>query len=90
MNALYDAIENAVWKNSAPEEYEIAINTRHAALLDSADAHLQSCPAPLQAEEWELAAIHLKDALSDVGKITGRTVEPDLLDQIFHKFCIGK
>ena len=33
------------------------------------------------------------DSLDDgrqIGGITGRNVEPDLLEKIFHRFCIGK
>ena len=26
----------------------------------------------------------------EVGLVTGRTVEPDLLDRVFSNFCIGK
>lgn len=32
----------------------------------------------------------LRDALHTVGEIIGKTVEPDILDNIFSRFCIGK
>ena len=39
---------------------------------------------------WELAAANLRLALVETGKIVGETVEPDLLEEIFGRFCIGK
>lgn len=90
MDALYDAVEHAVWGKKSPEECEIAVSARHAVLLKDAENGLTSAIPLLLGEEWELAALSLRDALTAVGKISGRTVEPDLLDQIFHKFCIGK
>ena len=39
---------------------------------------------------WELAGADLRLALLETGRIVGETVEPDLLDEIFSRFCIGK
>lgn len=39
---------------------------------------------------WELAAVPLRHAVAAIGKIVGLEVEPDILDKIFHRFCIGK
>jgi tRNA modification GTPase len=35
-------------------------------------------------------AFELKDALRYLGEITGETCAPDVLDEIFSRFCIGK
>jgi tRNA modification GTPase len=39
----------------------------------------------------DLVAFHLRDALRDLGTITGQIeVDRDILGTIFGKFCIGK
>ena len=90
LDALFDAIERVVWQRPHTEEPEIAINSRHAALLDKAQAHLATVAALLENEDYELVAVDIRAALDALGRITGRTVQPDILDNIFSKFCIGK
>ncbi len=58
-------------------------------LFRAADS-LDTLPPLLDAAAWELAAIPLRQALAALGEITGRAVSPDILDTIFHRFCIGK
>ncbi len=38
----------------------------------------------------DFLVIDLQNAWEKLGKITGETIEDDLLDQIFSKFCLGK
>ena len=38
----------------------------------------------------ELIAIHLQDSIEALGQILGTTVNVDVLDEIFSRFCIGK
>ncbi|NLN54579.1 MAG: tRNA uridine-5-carboxymethylaminomethyl(34) synthesis GTPase MnmE, partial [Firmicutes bacterium] len=38
----------------------------------------------------DLLAIDLHTALEALGEITGESVGPELLDEIFSNFCIGK
>ncbi|MEA3464398.1 MAG: tRNA uridine-5-carboxymethylaminomethyl(34) synthesis GTPase MnmE [Thermodesulfobacteriota bacterium] len=38
----------------------------------------------------EFLSIHLRDALSSLGEITGETTPDDVLNKIFSRFCIGK
>ncbi len=92
MDQLSQAIENAVLGRplGSTSASTIAVSARHAALLDSAVAALQESWPLLSAGEWELAAIPLRVALDSLWRITGRSVAPDILDTIFHRFCIGK
>jgi tRNA modification GTPase len=87
---LLETIGKMVWHNETCDEPEIAVNARHAANLDSAAAALADARRRSTAGEWELAAIGLRSALTDIGHITGRTADADLLDTIFARFCIGK
>ncbi len=68
----------------------VAVSARHGQLLvDAARALAEACPL-VESQEWALAAIPLRQAIAALGGITGQTVDPDVLDTIFHRFCIGK
>jgi tRNA modification GTPase len=51
---------------------------------------LTQAEAAFADEDFELAAWELAGSGKCIGEITGKSVEPDLLDKIFHRFCIGK
>jgi len=64
---------------------------RHRDALSKAKANisffmseLDNCVSP------EFLSIHLRDALSALGDITGETTPDDVLNNIFSNFCIGK
>ncbi|MFC1497970.1 tRNA uridine-5-carboxymethylaminomethyl(34) synthesis GTPase MnmE [Verrucomicrobiota bacterium] len=44
----------------------------------------------LEEQTIALSAVHLKNALEQLGAITGRTYDENLLSAIFSKFCVGK
>jgi tRNA modification GTPase len=60
--------------------------------------HLKQCLDYLrQARElltaapaWELVALELKEAIGELGEITGAQAGEDVLDRIFSQFCLGK
>jgi tRNA modification GTPase len=52
--------------------------------LAQAQAILTDNPA------WELVALELREAIGELGEITGEEVGEDILDRIFAQFCIGK
>lgn len=73
------------------EEREVWINERHRPLLESAVGHLASARATLMQDlPFDLATVHLRAALNDLGEITGETATEDLLERVFSTFCIGK
>ena len=90
LEALADAIEEAVLGRRGATTGALAVSARHATLLETAAECLAEAAPLLDAQEWELAAIPLRSALNALGEITGQTATPDLLDTIFHRFCIGK
>jgi tRNA modification GTPase len=88
---LYDAIERAVWQQTrGPTDNALAVAARHGVLLERAVAALRDASGAVADELWELAAPALRAAIFDLGKIIGRSVDPDVLDTIFARFCIGK
>ena len=90
LDSLFDAIERVVWDRPHDHEPEVAVSARHAALLDEAATAADDARDCVQLEQWELAAVSIRTALDAVGRVIGRTVEPDVLDTIFSRFCIGK
>jgi len=38
----------------------------------------------------EIVALELRECLEAIGEVTGRSASEELLDRIFHRFCIGK
>ena len=69
---------------------EVAVNARSQALLEEASSALQNSQLQFADGDFELAASDLRQALHAIGKITGTSSDPDVLDEIFRNFCIGK
>jgi tRNA modification GTPase len=88
---LLDAFEELVWEGKVPQTLpDCAINARAADALEKALFALKLAKDNIEVNELELAAYDLATAAREVGIVTGRTVEPDLLDRVFSNFCIGK
>ena len=87
---LLDCIEEKVWGHPHKEEPDVAINSRHAVLLDECAEQLAQAKQAIPNGEFELLAINISSAINALGKITGRTLQDDVMDYIFAKFCIGK
>jgi tRNA modification GTPase len=66
-------------------------NPRHAEALARARAALsRASRAAAKSEPGEILALELREALTTIGEVTGRSVGDDLLDRIFSRFCVGK
>lgn len=66
-------------------------SARHAECLRSAAASLERARAALaDGMSPEFPMSDLREALDQLGAITGRSVSESILDEIFHRFCIGK
>ncbi len=89
LQELYDAMENAVL-NGHHETDDIAVSARHADLLSQASDAVKNAIPLCETETWELCAVPLRQAIFALGQISGKTALPDVLDDIFSKFCIGK
>ncbi|MCB0827072.1 MAG: tRNA uridine-5-carboxymethylaminomethyl(34) synthesis GTPase MnmE [Armatimonadetes bacterium] len=70
---------------------EIPILDRHASLLEEARGAIAETMQTLDAPvPDDLAAVSLRSAARFLGEITGETTPPEVIDRIFHDFCIGK
>ena len=84
VDALIDRIAELI----APEcESALVTNSRHIAALRECSAALSSA---LQTEEADCIATDLRSALIALGEITGKSVDADVVDRIFSRFCVGK
>lgn len=69
----------------------VLTNMRHRVQLDKAIESLESALRELEMETpLDCVEVDLNDAMNALGSITGMTVEEEVLDTIFSKFCIGK
>ncbi len=89
---LETAIKDIVYGGNVKSKSTAFIsNIRHKSLLDKA---LQSLDAALEAIDKgivvDLVSLDIKDAWRFLGEITGDTIEEDIIDEIFSRFCIGK
>ena len=84
VGALIDRIAELI----APEcESALVTNSRHIAALRECSGALSSA---LQTEEADCIATDLRSALIALGEITGKSVDADVVDRIFSRFCVGK
>ncbi|MBQ6597761.1 MAG: tRNA uridine-5-carboxymethylaminomethyl(34) synthesis GTPase MnmE [Lentisphaeria bacterium] len=91
LDTLLDRFAELVWHRSPDlDSNECEVSARHAGLLKDAREDLERGMAEVRAESWELAAFTAREVINALGKITGETVSPDILDEIFSRFCIGK
>ena len=66
-------------------------NTRHLEALQKSRIAIEATQNLMQqSSNSELLAFEIKEALYQLGLITGEVTTDDLLDSIFSKFCIGK
>ncbi len=90
LEQLFDLFERTVFKGERITMPEVALNARSAALLSQALETMPDACTAFDDGDFELAAMELAVCGKHIGEITGKNVEPDLLDKIFHRFCIGK
>ena len=69
------------------------ISERHRQLLSNAQAELEEANRLINEKREDLtvlAADRVREALSQLGRVTGRVFEEELISNIFSRFCIGK
>lgn len=79
-------------RNQAPELSDSpAINQRHTTHLRQAKECIAEARQAIESPvPNDLAVVGLQSGVRVLGEITGETAPPDLIEQIFHDFCIGK
>jgi len=90
LGTLYDAVMERLFCDRSPELPEVALNARSGRELEKTGAALKEAEKHFAACNYELAAAESARAAHAVGVIVGRHADPDLLDEVFKNFCIGK
>lgn len=91
MEALLDALLEAVGLTGVGEETLTLTHMRHVESVRAARENLQQAHASLEAGmPPDIVAIDLRAAWLALGAITGETVDEALVARIFRDFCIGK
>ena len=93
IDGLENAILKKIWHGEIPHpEGAFITNLRHKKDLEQALESVNKACGTLKkaAQHPEIVASSLNEAVFFLGSILGDTVEPDILDKIFSKFCIGK
>jgi tRNA modification GTPase len=89
---MENAIVDLVFKGEVvSSDLPMVSNPRHKALLQRAHEHiLTALQAQQERASEDLISIDVREAIDQLGEITGETAGPDLLEAIFSRFCIGK
>lgn len=89
---LYDAINNMFNMGDIESDNSMVItNARHKNQIKKAEYNIkQSIDTIIQNLPIDIIGIYIKEALSDLGTITGQNVSEDIINEIFSKFCLGK
>jgi tRNA modification GTPase len=92
LEALESAIVERAWQSKTFNTQGILIsNVRHIqSLRDCQAALLNGQQAFDEERSWEFVSEEIKRAVNCLDAITGRSIDEDLLDNIFSQFCIGK
>jgi len=69
----------------------VVTNVRHTDALRKAKEALESAINAIESGiELNMTFIDIENAISALGEITGQTVGEEIVDKIFHSFCVGK
>ena len=92
INEIYDKIVKLYDLNRINVEGEnIVTNSRHQNLINQSLISLEKAINTInKGMPLDIIAIDVKDILENLGKITGKNVSEDIINEIFSKFCLGK
>ena len=69
----------------------IITNSRHKQLImKSSEQTRMAIETIKNSQPIDIIAIYLKEAMEDLGEITGENVSEGIISSIFKKFCLGK
>jgi tRNA modification GTPase len=92
VDKLYEKIAEIFKLNEMASNGEVIIsNKRHQYLIKNAAKEISNAQEALKNNmPVELISSNLRNAMEELGKITGETVTDDVIKEIFSKFCLGK
>ena len=69
---------------------EIMINLRQKNALLKSREHAASALQEIAAVPLDCLGVDIWGALDCLGELTGKSLKEEMIDRIFHDFCIGK
>ena len=83
-------VERARGGVSESDASQIVTNERHRQHLQRAADAIRDARAHIDSASGDVLSIDLRQALNELGSITGEVTTEDILGEIFSRFCIGK
>ncbi|HVB75883.1 MAG TPA: tRNA uridine-5-carboxymethylaminomethyl(34) synthesis GTPase MnmE [Ktedonobacteraceae bacterium] len=92
LSELEESIAEEALAGKTPQsEGALVTSARHQESLRRASEHMRASFIPLlDGLPLDFVSIDLRAAYDALGEVTGETASDDLLERIFHEFCIGK
>jgi tRNA modification GTPase len=91
LNELENLIEKLVLAGGLEsDDLEMVVNLRQKQSLRQARQHVQEVLSCLETTTLDCLGVDLRGALESLGEVTGKNLQDEVLDRIFHDFCIGK
>ena len=91
LEALIRAIGEQAQSGAAGESENIITNERHYACLLACQKSLEQAKGSFRiGMPLDMITIDVQESISALGEIVGMTVSEEIVDQIFHNFCLGK
>ncbi|MBU0475754.1 MAG: tRNA uridine-5-carboxymethylaminomethyl(34) synthesis GTPase MnmE [Bacteroidetes bacterium] len=83
--------QKSLGSNSFTEKSAVINNVRHFDALSKAKKDLvEAIDSLINNISGEFISVNLRGAIDSLGEIIGKVTNDDILNNIFHKFCIGK
>jgi tRNA modification GTPase len=81
----------ALVQQQTSQSTDVLVNARQATLLTQVSSSLSSALDSLSSgRPSDLMAVDIRSAIRLLGDISGESWNPDVLDTVFSRFCIGK
>ncbi|MEN6327116.1 MAG: tRNA uridine-5-carboxymethylaminomethyl(34) synthesis GTPase MnmE [Syntrophomonas sp.] len=91
LEELENSIEDMVLSGQlASDDMEIMLNLRQKNALLQAKKHLEDSLAAIGEAPLDCLGVDIWGALEALGQVTGKNLKEEIMDRIFHEFCIGK
>ncbi|MDI3538382.1 MAG: tRNA modification GTPase [Bacillota bacterium] len=91
IEALEEAIAEMVYGGAGTGEYASVSNIRHLKALEAARENLKGAlEAARKGFTLDVISTAVRASLNELGKITGEAVDEEVVEHIFHDFCVGK
>ncbi len=91
LEELEKAVEEMVLNGAVPGDgLDIMVNIRQKDALERTYEQVRNARQTLKAVPLDCLAIDIWGALETLGEISGKSLKEEVIDRIFHDFCVGK